>query len=108
MSPFVNVLCWAPVGVGASLLHSCLLWRAINRISGLASTDAGKRIAQGVPRRLLLLLPILAVVAWQGLEACVGFIVGYLSGRWLVGFYSVKGCRGPLVMPEGQGSSDGH
>ncbi len=108
MPAFVTVLCWTPVGLLTALLHSWLIRRAIDRVVDLPPADAGQRMARGVPLRLLVLLPILAIVARQGLAACVGFVVGFVVGRWVAGRSGSSGRRGRFPMPDRRGLTDGH
>ena len=90
MVVLVSVLPWLLIGVGTCLLHAFLVQRALARVTGLAPTDAGRRMRKGLPLRLLVVAPFLLVAARTGLSACVGWTAGSLLGRWLIARYHTR------------------
>lgn len=84
MLQIILAFLWVLVGLAAALVHLLLLRVALNRVSSAPSYQAARRIALGLPLRLLALTPFLWGAAKSGLLACGGLMVGLLLGRWLL------------------------
>lgn len=81
------------IGLGAAVLHAIVLRRAIGRVRHLAPRLAGRRLARGVPLRVLAWAPVLLIAARVGLVACLGLITGSLAGRWMTHRYYLARCE---------------
>jgi len=94
----LTVVCWFVIGSASSFIHLWLLGRAVHKAQHLAPARAGKRIARGLPLRLLALAPILSLAAKAGLWACLGWALGAWMGRWVVLWYRHR-YRARVVSP---------
>ena len=69
------------------MVHLWLVERALRSAAHLAPAKAGKRVARGLPLRLLVLAPILVLAVRTGLWACLGWVLGAWVGRWVALWY---------------------
>lgn len=83
MTALGRALLWVLPGIGLAWLHLVLLRRAIDRVAGLSPYEAKKRVVRGLPVRLLVLCPVMALSVRAGLFASAGLVVGLLLGRSL-------------------------
>jgi len=84
MSQSSQVLVGLLLGLMASAAHLTLLHRAVFQPLGARPVNPSRRIVRGFPIRLLVVSPILLVAARLGIYACVGLLVSWLVGRFLL------------------------
>lgn len=82
---------WLLIGLASSALHLALLRRSLEAARGRKAELAGRRVAGGLPLRLLALSPVLYLAARSGLAACIGLAAGLSAGRILAGIWVLRG-----------------
>jgi len=82
---------WLLIGLASSALHMALLRRSLNAVWGKRARVASRRVASGLPLRLLVLSPVLCLAARSGLAACIGFVAGLSAARLVAGAWVLRG-----------------
>jgi len=95
MSQSSRLLLGLVLGLMASAAHLLLLHRAVFQTAGAGASDVGQRITRGFPIRLLAVSPLLFIAARLGLYACIGLLVSWLVGRFLLFCLYWTGRLGP-------------
>ena len=107
MSSIVTALLWITIGAVVASAHFIILRTAVQRARNLESTDAQRRISNGLPLRLLLWFPALLLAAHSGFIPCVALIVGLLLARWSLYLWTIRHGQFIPVLDQ-QGESRGH
>ena len=84
MNVIWQVLAGLGLGMACSCAHLALLRHELRAVEALTALRARARLMRGFPLRMLIWVPVIALVTQMGAAGCLGFGLAMACGRWLL------------------------